>query len=69
MKDNGKYDNELWAKHPYDWSPLTIANIIKNEEYLDHIVNNKNTTSSFKSKKLIRLPRENWIIVEICMKQ
>jgi hypothetical protein len=44
--------------------PITIANIIKNEEYLGHIVNNKNTTSSFKSKKLIRLPRENWIIVE-----
>lgn len=64
MKDNGKYDNKLWEKHPYDWSPLTIASIIKNEEYLGHIVNNKNTTSSFKSKKLISLPRENWIIVE-----
>lgn len=64
LKDNGKYNTELWNKHPYDWSPLTIASIIQNEEYLGHIVGNKNTTSSFKSKKLVKLPKENWIIVE-----
>ena len=41
MNDNGRYYNPLWVKHPYDWSTMTIYAMIKNEEYLGHLVCNK----------------------------
>lgn len=62
MKNNGKYYNELWEKYPYDWSPQTIHRIITNEEYLGHLVCNKNSTISYKSKKLKKNPKEQWIV-------
>ena len=62
MKKEGKYYNELWEKYPYDWSPQTIQRIITNEEYLGHLICNRNSTISYKSKKLKQNPREKWII-------
>ena len=47
-----------------DWSPTSIRGIIKNEVYLGHMVSQKQSTKSYKSKKLIRLPEEDRIRVE-----
>lgn len=62
MNDNGRYYNPLWVKHPYDWSTMTIYAMIKNEEYLGHLVCNKASTSSYKSKKLLPVDKDKWII-------
>ncbi len=64
MKDLGKYVSEKFVKYPYDWNQQTIFSILKNREYLGHIVCNKNTSKSFKDRSLIKLPKDEWIEVK-----
>ncbi len=64
MQDLGKYASESFVKYPYDWQPRTILTILRNREYLGHIVCNKHTSKSFKDKRLIALPEEQWIEVK-----
>lgn len=52
-----KQDAEVW-----DYS--TVVGILENEEYLGRTVNFKTYKKSYKSKKYIENPRENWVIVE-----
>ena len=59
--DTGKYSSILWNKYPYDWRAQTIYRIISNEEYLGHLVCNKNSTKSFKTKKLLPVDKSEWI--------
>ena len=59
---NGKYQRESLVKYPYDWTQGTIMVIIKNEVYLGHMVCNKQTTKSFKNKKIISNDKSEWII-------
>ena len=61
---SGKYEDCFNHKYPTDWSQCTIASILKNREYLGHIVCNKNSTKSFKNRKIVLLPEEQWIVVE-----
>ena len=62
MADSGRYYSDLWDKHPCDWSTVTIYNIISNQEYLGHLICNKNTSKSYKSKKMYKVPENEWII-------
>ena len=64
QETGGKYTTGNNVKYPYDWSAKTIITIIQNKVYLGHMVSNKNTTKSFKSKKLVALDESEWIIVE-----
>lgn len=64
MNDLGKYVSEKFVKYPYDWSHQTIFSILKNREYLGHIVCNKNTPISFKDRSLVKLPKDEWIEVK-----
>lgn len=64
MKDLGKYASEKFVKYPYDWSHQTIHTMLKNREYLGHIVCNKHASKSFKDRSLIKLPKEAWIEVK-----
>jgi len=57
----GKYKDSFFKEWMSDWSPLTVASIIKNRVYLGHIVGNKSTNKSFKIKKQIRIPESEWI--------
>jgi len=59
-----RYKNEMYDKYPYDWHQATIKRIIENYEYCGHLVSNVNSKQSFKSKKLIRNDKNNWIIVK-----
>ena len=52
-----KQDSDVWAKQ-------SVVHILENEEYLGHTVNFKTYKKSYKSKKYIENPRENWVIVE-----
>lgn len=64
MNDLGKYASPKFVKYPYDWSHTTIMSILKNQEYLGHIVCNRNTSKSFKNRKLIAVPEDEWIITK-----
>ena len=46
------------------WSKDTIKNILQNEMYLGHMIQGKTTKLSYKSKKIISLPKKDWIKVE-----
>jgi len=59
-----KYKDCFNHKYPADWRNTTIAAILKNREYMGHMVCNKNTTKSFKNRKHIQLSEEDWIITE-----
>jgi DNA invertase Pin-like site-specific DNA recombinase len=64
MKDLGKYVSDKFLKYPYEWSQQTIFSILKNREYLGHVVCNQNTSKSFKDRSLIKLPKDEWIEVK-----
>ena len=47
---------------PYFWTRETLSAILGREEYLGHTVNLRTRTKSYKDKRTIDLPRENWLI-------
>ena len=49
---------------PYRWSSTTIRSILRNQDYIGNTVNCKTKVKSFKVKKQIRLPKEEWLIFE-----
>lgn len=49
--------------HP-EWNPTTIKEILTNKVYLGHTVQGKRKKLSYKLKKEIKVPKENWIVVE-----
>lgn len=46
------------------WNPRSVADILENLEYTGCTVNFKSYTKSYKSKKRINLPKEDWAIFE-----
>ena len=49
-------------ENPYAWVPATISGILEKQEYLGHTVNFKTQKLSYKSKKKINTPPEQWKI-------
>lgn len=47
---------------PYNWCSATIADILSKQEYCGDTVNFRSTTKSFKNKKKIERPPEEWQI-------
>ena len=47
---------------PYNWCSDTVANILSKQEYCGDTVNFRSTTKSFKNKKKIEHPPEEWQI-------
>ncbi len=50
--------------NPYNWAPRTITGILEKQEYLGHMVNFKTRKLSYKSKKKLENPPEQWKIFE-----
>ncbi len=46
------------------WCPRTIEELLINPTYIGHMTQGKRKKINYKSKKEIRVPMENWIIVE-----
>ncbi len=46
------------------WSSERISEMLQNEVYIGNMVQGRVKKASYKSKKLIKLPREQWIVVE-----
>ena len=60
----GKYESEDVAKHPYGWSSLTVQEILRNPIYLGKLVCLRRGSKSFKDKRLVDKPEDEWITVE-----
>ena len=59
----GKYQNLNSHDCRREWDNSNVMNILKNQVYLGHIVSQKQTTKSFKSKKTVNRPESEWVIV------
>ncbi len=46
------------------WSSERISEMLQNEVYIGNMVQGRVKKASYKSKKLLKLPREQWIVVE-----
>ena len=49
---------------PYHWSADTVASILSKQEYWGDTVNFRSQRKSFKNKKKVELPSEEWLIFE-----
>ena len=47
---------------PYHWRMNTVQKILRNQEYCGDVINFKTYSKSFKNKKRIENPEENWVI-------
>jgi len=47
---------------PTEWGVTTVLSILKNRVYCGHIIGQKETTQSFKSKKTVQRPESEWIV-------
>ena len=48
------------------WTPSTISSILHNQTYIGHLVQGKYRKANYKSKKLLRVPKTDWIIIPNC---
>ena len=48
----------------YSWTIAVVKSILKNETYIGNTVHNQQTNISYKNKKKVRKPKEEWIRVE-----
>jgi site-specific DNA recombinase len=62
-KQHQRYLKAVNPKHPYDWGATTITKILQNRVYLGHMVSHKATKPSFKKKRIVAVPEEEWIEV------
>lgn len=51
-------------ERPCNWCSATVADILDRQEYCGDTVNFRSTTKSFKNKKKVERPREDWRIFE-----
>ena len=56
-----KFNNQ--NKNTEYWTESTVSKMLKNEVYIGNMVQGYNKKASYKSKKMIALPKEEWIIV------
>lgn len=47
----------------YLWTPSSISSILHNQTYIGHLVQGKYKKASYKSKKLLRVPQSDWIVI------
>ncbi len=52
------------AEPSFQWSTSTIKKILSNEVYTGAVVQGKSKRRSFKEKKVISCPKEDWIIID-----
>ena len=50
-------------QNPYRWDQITVRHILENRQYTECTVNFKSTFVSFKVKKKVHIPEEEWQII------
>lgn len=64
MNEFGKYIANERVKHPYAWAKGTVHQILSNPIYLGKLVSQRYQTKSFKDKRIVPRPEQDWITVE-----
>lgn len=64
MDEYGKYQANERVRHPYAWGKTTVRQILSNPIYLGKLVSQRYQTKSFKDKRIVPRPEEDWITVE-----
>lgn len=64
MDAEGKYIANECVRHPYAWIKTTVYKILSNPVYLGKLVSQRYTTRSYKDKRIVERPPEEWVIVE-----
>ena len=59
------FKSDYWRRE-FDWHVTSIRVILENEVYLGKLIYGKQRCKSMKSKEKVKVPREDWIIVENC---
>ena len=63
----GKFDY-IFADAPpekaYSWSLAIIKKILKDETYIGNTIHYRQSTISYKNKKIVRNPKEEWVRIE-----
>lgn len=62
-KNCGRNVNAL-TEQPNKWNPTTVVTILERREYIGDTVNFRTTIKSFKNKKKIDKPKEEWKVFE-----
>lgn len=63
-KKKGTLEKSKGFKIPTDWVGENVKMILDNQVYMGHMVSHKTQTKSFKNKKPVKVPKEDWIIVK-----
>ena len=61
---DGLFFKEERKRNPCNWSVETVRVILSNPVYLGHMVSQKHTTRSYKDKRYIERPVDEWITVK-----
>ena len=64
QRGRGTYQSQTDMSRPYDWTGNTIADMLAKPEYMGHTVNFRSYKPSYKEKKMIKRPPEEWLIFE-----
>lgn len=57
------HKSEYW-RQPHDWHESSIKTILNNPTYLGKVVSGRRRKPSFRSKEIVAMPEELWIVVE-----
>ncbi len=63
-RGQGTQRNSYDDSRPYDWSSTTVSNILAKPEYMGHTVNFRSYKESYKDKRAIKRPPEEWTVFE-----
>jgi DNA invertase Pin-like site-specific DNA recombinase len=63
LRDGGTYTPES-AAEPTTWGGATVTNILSRPEYMGSTVNFRTYKDSYKDKKHLRRPKEEWVVFE-----
>lgn len=60
----GNFKEEVAARASDSWNYTTVKRILKNPVYLGHTLLGKTKKASFKSKKKVAVPKEDWAVTK-----
>ena len=63
-RGQGTQRNSYDDNRPYDWSGTSVSNILAKPEYMGHTVNFRSYKESYKDKRAIKRPPEEWTVFE-----
>lgn len=64
LRHEGSHQNPADMARPYDWSSSTIGHILSRQEYIGHTVNFRSHKPSYKDKRSVMNPQEEWLVFE-----